>query len=267
MARKAMLIDESRCTACRGCQVACKQWNDLEGWGYSHATNSGSYENPPCLSPQTWTRIKFSEYEGGDGFRWLFLKEGCMHCGDPACVRSCPTGALKHQPDGRVTVQPDLCNGCGYCTQFCPFHVPKLEVSNLLTGRAKVSKCNFCQDRTDNNMIPACVKTCPAQALFWGDRDKMVDAGKKRVQALQANGFKNASLYGENLVGGLGRLYVLIEKPEAYGLPVNPRYPYLTTLWQDIVHPLGKVAMGGSLLTVLAAWFIIRRNIKMEEVE
>ncbi len=267
MVRKAMLIDESRCTACRGCQVACKQWNDLEGWGYSHTTNLGSYENPPQLSPQTWTRIKFNEYDGADGFRWLFLMEGCMHCGDPACVRSCPTAALKQQPDGRVTVQPDLCNGCGSCTQFCPFHMPRLEVSNLLTGRAKVSKCNFCQDRTDHRMVPACVKTCPAQALFWGDRDKMIGAGKKRVQALQAGGFKNASLYGENLVGGLGRLYVLIEKPEAYGLPVDPKYPYLATLWQDIVHPLGKVAMGGSILAVMAAWFIIRRNIKMEEVE
>ena len=190
-----------------------------------------------------------------------------MHCGDPACVRSCPTGALKQQSDGRVTVEPDLCNGCGYCTQFCPFHVPRLEVSSLLTGRAKVSKCNFCQDRTDNNMIPACVKTCPAQALFWGDRDKMIAAGKKRLEALQSRGFRNANLYGENLVGGLGRLYVLIEKPQAYGLPADPKYPFLVSLWQDIVHPLGKVAMGGSVLAVLAAWFIIRRNIKMEEVE
>jgi formate dehydrogenase iron-sulfur subunit len=159
-------------------QVACKQWNDLEGWEYSKTANRGSYENPPRLSPQTWTRIKFTEYEGTDGFRWLFLKQGCMHCGDPACVRSCPTTALKQQSDGRITVEPDLCNGCGYCTQFCPFNVPQLEVSSLLTGRAKVSKCNFCQDRTDNNQIPACVKTCPAQALSWGDRDKMIAAGK-----------------------------------------------------------------------------------------
>ncbi|MCX5909353.1 MAG: 4Fe-4S dicluster domain-containing protein [Deltaproteobacteria bacterium] len=267
MVRKAMLIDESKCTACRGCQVACKQWNDLGGWTVSKTVNRGSYENPPRLAPQTWTRIKFTEYEGQDGFRWLFLKEGCMHCGDPACVRVCPTKALKQGTHGRVTVEPDLCNGCGYCTQFCPFDIPRLEVSSLLTGRAKVFKCNFCQDRTDNGLVPSCVKTCPAQALFWGDRDGMIAAGKKRLEVLKARGFPRANLYGENLVGGLGRLYVLVESPEAYGLPADPKVSPLTTVWQDIVHPLGKIALGGTILGTLVAWFIIRRNIKMEEVE
>ena len=138
MARKAMLIDESQCTACRGCQVACKQWNDLEGWSYSKTVNHGSYENPMHLSPQTWTRIKFTEYEDADTFRWLFLKEGCMHCGDPACVAVCPTKALKQKPDGRVTLEPALCNGCGYCSQFCPFDVPQLETYGLFSGEAKV---------------------------------------------------------------------------------------------------------------------------------
>jgi formate dehydrogenase iron-sulfur subunit len=267
MARKAMLIDESKCTACRGCQVACKQWNELGGWAYSKTTNVGSYENPPRLSPQTWTRIKFGEYEGANGFRWLFLKEGCMHCGNPACVHSCPTKALKQQADGRVTVEPDLCNGCGYCSQFCPFGIPQLEVSGVFTGKAKAFKCTFCQDRTDNGLTPSCVKTCPAQALFWGNRDQMISAGKKRVEVLKTRGYPVANLYGENLVGGLGRLYVLIEKPEAYGLPADPKYPALTTVWQDIVQPLGKIALGGTVLGTLVAWLIIRRNIKMEEVE
>ena len=97
MKRKAMLIDESKCTACRGCQVACKQWNDLEGWSYSKTVNHGTYENPLSLSPQTWTRIKFTEYDDTNNFRWLFLKEGCMHCGDPACVKECASAAIVYQ--------------------------------------------------------------------------------------------------------------------------------------------------------------------------
>jgi formate dehydrogenase iron-sulfur subunit len=95
----------------------------------------------------------------------------------------------------------------------------------------------------------------------------MISAGKKRVEVLKTRGYPVANLYGENLVGGLGRLYVLIEKPEAYGLPADPKYPALTTVWQDIVQPLGKIALGGTVLGTLVAWLIIRRNIKMEEVE
>jgi len=142
-----------------------------------------------------------------------------------------------------------------------------LEVSGVFTGMAKAFKCTFCQDRTDNGLIPSCVKTCPAQALFWGDRDSLIAAGKKRVGALRARGFSAANLYGENLVGGLGRLYVLIEKAEAYGLPADPKYPALSTAWKDIVQPLGKIALGGTILGTLVAWLVIRRKIKMEEVE
>ena len=267
MARRAMLIDESKCTACRGCQVACKQWNELTGWEYSKTVNSGSYENPSALSPQTWTRIKFTELDTPQGFRWLFLKEGCLHCGSPACVDVCPTNALKRHPDGRVTLEATLCNGCGYCSQFCPFGIPKLETAGVFTGQAKAFKCTFCQDRTDNGLEPSCVKTCPAQALQWGDRDKMIAAGKKRLDALKARGFAAANLYGENAVGGLGRLYVLIERPEAYGLPADPQYPALAMMWRSVLQPLGKAAIGGTVLATFVAWLVIRRNIKMEEVE
>jgi len=266
MARLAMLIDESQCTACRGCQVACKQWNDREGWLYSRTRNHGSYENPPDLSPQTWTRIRFIEHEGPDGFLWLFLKQGCMHCGNPACVAVCPTGALKQQPNGLVTLEPELCNGCGYCTQFCPFHIPRLE-TDVITGQGKASKCTFCQDRVTNDLLPACVKTCPAKALDFGNRDEMITKGQERVAALKARGFTQANLYGVNEMGGLGRLYVLTAPPEAYGLPVNPQYPELASIWQKVLQPLGSVAFGATILGILGAFFIARRNIHMEEVK
>jgi len=86
------LIDLSRCTACRGCQVACKQWNELPA---KPTKNTGSYQNPPDLQWNTWTLIRFQEHVGQNGaLKWLFRKDGCMHCTDAGCVKVCPTGAL-----------------------------------------------------------------------------------------------------------------------------------------------------------------------------
>ncbi len=273
MAEKiAMLIDESKCTGCRGCQVACKQWNDLEGWEYSQTVNWGSYENPPRLSPQTWTRILFMEHEDGDDVKWLFFKRGCMHCTEAPCVAVCPTGALKRNEEwGITTLDRDLCNGCGYCTQFCPFHIPRLDVTDLATGEAKSYKCTFCQDRVTNGYEPACTKTCPSGALEFGPWEEMRDKGDARVAKLKEMGVADAHLYGHNILGGLGRLYVLPYKIDFYGradlLPEEPPYVNVAALWQNIVQPVAALSFVVTGLAALGAFFITRRNIKMEEVE
>ena len=264
MSRVAMLIDESICMGCRGCQIACKQWNDLPG---EETTQRGSYENPPDLSPTTWTKVKFTEIGEGDNLQWLFLTQGCFHCGNPACVEVCPTGALKQHPTlGIVTVERELCNGCGYCTQFCPFGIPRLD-GGVLSGETKAYKCDFCQDRVTDGLPPACVKTCPSGAFDFGDRDEMLTRGRARVEKLKQQSFPNANLYGEHEMGGLGRLYVLKERPSLYGLPENPQYPIIANVWQDVVQPLGTVAFGAAALGVLGFYFLARRNIRMEEVE
>jgi len=259
-----MLIDESICMACRGCQVACKQWNDLPA---EETTQRGTYENPPDRSAVTWQLVRFREHVQGDSVQWLFLTEGCFHCGNPACVEVCPTGALKQDPDlGIVTVETDLCNGCGYCTQFCPFGIPRLD-TDVLTGEGKAFKCTMCQDRVSNGLTPACVKTCPAGAMDFGDREAMLAKGHARVEELKQAGFPNANLYGEHEMGGLGRLYVLKERPSLYGLPENPQYPVMANLWQGLLQPLGALAFGAAAVGVLGFWVIARRNIPMEEVE
>ena len=268
--RYAMYIDASKCMACRGCQVACKQWNDRRGYipGERETTNVGTYENPLSLDPQTWTRIKFVEYDEGEKFQWLFLKQGCMHCGEAVCVDVCPTGALKYGPHGIITFERELCNGCGYCSQFCPFGIPQLEVTSSLSGEAKSSKCVFCQDRTVNGMKPACVKTCPAAALDWGDRDQMIAKAEARAAKLKGElGFPDANVYGKAQLGGLGRIYVLTAPPEAYGLPKDPGYPAISTLWQKILQPAGQVVFGATIVGAIAAFFVARRNVNMEEVE
>jgi formate dehydrogenase beta subunit len=263
MNKMAILYDSSKCTACRGCQVACKQWNDLAA---ETTFNAGSYENPPDLSASTWTRITFTELEKGDRVEWLFLKRGCMHCTEAACVQVCPTNALKHHSNGMVTVERDLCNGCGYCTQFCPFHIPRLDGS-LLTGAGKSYKCNMCQERTTNGDLPACVKTCPPGALSYGEREGLIAKAAARVDFLKAHGHPQANLYGANLLGGLGRMYILLEAPAAYGLPESPQSPMLAKVWQGVVQPLAIASFGASALAVMAAFFIARRNTRMEDVE
>lgn len=263
MGRVAMLCDTSRCTACRGCQVACKQWNDLPGVA---TQNHGTYENPPDLMPAAWTRVRFREVKKEGQVKWLFLSWGCLHCAEAACVKVCPTGALKHHPKGFVSFERDRCNGCGYCTQFCPFHIPRTE-TNVLTGEGKSSKCTFCQDRITNGQLPACVKTCPPKALEFGGFDDMVARGRARVEVLRARGFPHANLWGDKFLGGLGRLYVLTEAPEEYGLPARPRYPWVATVWQDWVQPLAEVSFGVGVVAATVAWLIARRNIRMEEVE
>jgi formate dehydrogenase beta subunit len=256
--------------ACRGCQVACKQWNDNRGYipGERETVNTGTYENPLSLDPQTWTRIRFVEYDDGQRFQWLFLKEGCMHCGEAVCVDVCPTGALKYGPQGIITFERELCNGCGYCGQFCPYGIPQLEVLDALSGEAKSSKCFFCQDRTTNGLKPACVKTCPAGALDWGDRNEMIAKADARVQELKSErNFPGANVYGKAQLGGLGRIYVLTAPAEAYGLAADPKYPVTSTVWQKILQPVGQIAFGATVVGALAAFLAARRNVHMEEVE
>lgn len=262
MAEKTILYDATRCTACRGCQVACKQWYDLEG---EKTSCHGGYENPPDLSSQTWVKISFQEVVRNGKVSWLFTRRACMHCTEAACVKVCPTDALSHHKLGFVAYDKDLCSGCGYCVDFCPFHVPRAERS-LVSGIARMSKCTFCTaaglDRIAAGYEPACVKTCPTDALIFGNRNDLLAEGKKRVQALRTNGCSNAYLYGEKELGGLHVMYVLDDSPEVYGLPVAPQVPAAAIAWKDVIQPLGW-ALGGLTILGLGLNYLVAREAKL----
>ena len=265
MAQLAMLVDTTLCTGCRGCQVACKQWWDLPG---EDTENLGSYENPRDLSPTTWTRVRFHEVAIGDRVQWVHTAWGCLHCAEAACVDVCPTGALRHNALGFVSLDGELCNGCGYCAIACPFDIPRLERS-VLTGRGKATKCNFCQDRVTQGLAPACVKTCPAGAIRFGDRAAMVRLGEGRVAALQARGATRAGLYGATILGGLGRMFVLAAAPAAYGLPAQPLYPASIRMWRQVVAPFGRLGVVAALIAIAANAIVgwrLRRGRKDDEV-
>jgi len=226
--RKALLVTPDRCIGCRSCQVSCKEWNGLAA---QQTQNQGSFENPADLSGSLYNRIRFVEKKGSEGLAWHFFSQRCLHCGEAACVKVCPSGALYQTSFETVAFDAHKCVGCHYCITACPFDIPRYDAIG------KISKCHLCSDRIANGLEPACSKCCPTDAIQYGDREPLlrqaVLAGKRP--------------YGADELGGLGVVYALSHPPELYGLPPKPQIPLSVTLWRDLVRPLGWVGFWGAL--------------------
>ena len=254
----AILYDASKCIGCHACEKACKACNNLPS----------EPEPPSELSAITWNLIK--KRAGVDPANWPFFNSQCMHCTDAACVMVCPTGALYKDKKGFVALDEEKCNGCGYCTQFCPYGASHLKDVNVITGEAKAGKCIFCCENQPQEGVGrvACVEACRTGALRLDWREKLVDEAKIRVAELKAEGYRRAMLYGEKEAGGLHRLSILLDEPSAYDLPVDPEVPVtLSRTRQKVVQPLGLAAFGASILGITGAFLITRRTIHMEQVE
>jgi formate dehydrogenase iron-sulfur subunit len=164
---------------------------------------------------------------------------------------------------GFTAYDESKCNGCGYCTQFCPYDVPRLKEADLW-GKGKTTKCTFCQTRVRDGLIPACAKACPTGAITFGERSQLIAEGKARVARLKDDGFADANLYGANLLGGLGMTYVLTDKPSVFELPEKPTGA-IAEVWQPWIQSLGGIAVGATALGLLINWLVARQNIKVEE--
>ena len=119
--------DTTVCIGCKACEVACKQWNQLPSDGFSFT--GMSYDNTVELGASTWRHVAFIERPAPiselatNSFSWLMLSDVCKHCHRAGCLENCPTGAIVRTEFDSVFVQPDVCNGCGYCVVGCPFGV------------------------------------------------------------------------------------------------------------------------------------------------
>lgn len=253
MAKKAKLIDVTLCSACRGCQTSCKNWNQLPA---VETEFTGSYENPPEFKPHTWTRVTFNEDSSNGKVRWLFAKKQCMHCTEAACEQICPVQAISHTPLGTVRIDYEKCIGCGACVGVCPFSVPRVD-----PAVNKSKKCTLCYERLTNNKKPACVTACPTGALNFGDRDEMIALGEQKVAALKEKGVANAQLYGVNELGGLGVIYVLADSPAAYKFPENPTISEAAFyFWKVALGPVKALATAGLAAGALSAWLQMRKE-------
>jgi formate dehydrogenase iron-sulfur subunit len=235
----AFLTDPSLCIGCKACEVACKEWNELPDDGF--IWSGQSYDNTRALGASTWRHVLFLEQKQpmgsqlastGEPFRWQFLSDVCKHCANAGCLEACPTGSIVRTEVGSVFVQPDICNGCGYCVVSCPFGVIDKRPED---GRA--FKCTFCYDRQKAGLVPACAKACPTESIQFGDLEELRQRGKKRVQDLQERGYHDARIYDpqDTSVGGLHAFFVILGEPETYNLPPAPEVPtsYLKSAWMS----------------------------------
>ena len=231
--RMGFFTDTTVCIGCKACEVACKQWNDLPADGDEFRIGA-SYDHTGSLGATTWRHVRFVEQPAdldlvgvAEGFgRWVFMSDVCKHCTHAGCLDACPTGALIRTEFETVIVQPDVCNGCGYCVPSCPFGVIDRD---RIDGRA--AKCTLCYDRLEDGLEPACAKACPTDSIQFGRYDELVETARGRVLELHDRGLESAYLYGagdeaaDELAGGLGAFFLLTEPPESYGLPARADSP------------------------------------------
>ena len=267
MADSAIYYDSSRCTNCKGCQVACKCWNNLPSPTEKNANVfTGTYQNPPDLNGDTRLVQTFAEFDAPQGalkpVQWAFSRRSCKHCTDAGCVDVCPTGALSHDEEtGFVVVQDDKCIACHYCSLACPYDVPRYYGPR----GGIINKCTGCVDRVREGLKPACVTTCQPEALDFGPRDEMLAKAQERVEELKARGFEDACVYGAEEMGGLHVISVLKYGLEKHGELSDPKLPFYATLSKYAAPVTGiaaAVVVAGLAFTYVTGLGYKRANMK-----
>lgn len=154
MSQYGFYLNASRCTGCKTCTLACKDYHDL---------------------PSTIAFRQVYEYGGGTWHQdakglwsqdcsYYYVSLACNHCAQPACMEVCPTGAMHKSERGLVCVDKKKCIGCGYCALSCPYRAPKVDRSQGFSA-----KCDGCDTRISEAKKPLCVEACPLRALDFGE--------------------------------------------------------------------------------------------------
>lgn len=234
MAKKhMMLIDARRCIDCKACMLACKTTHALphkhwRNWIHADVQHAApeSAESPYAASKPTA----------------VFQPGACLHCSQPSCVDSCPTGAtFRDLCTGEVRIDATVCIGCGACLPACPYNARQIR-----KDLGVADKCDFCADRRAQGLNPACVDTCPTGVRLFGDA---AEPGSPVAAALASGNW--VALEPPDTSTQPNLLYAESAKPDDWLRPVQETEPAaaLTTLFAPFV----RVAVGLTGVGVAAA--------------
>lgn len=209
-------FDMNACIGCHSCEVACAEQNGLP-------------------AGTTWRRV--GEIEGGahPQTRRFNLSMSCNHCLEPACLEGCPTNAYEKLDNGVVAHHADDCIGCQYCTWNCPYSVPAFQ-----PDRRIVTKCDMCQPRLESGLAPACVASCPTNAITI----EKVDVAAWRADHSAADA---PQLPSSDITLSTTRIDLPRDMPEvtvaASDWNVRPEHPHWPLVWLTL---LTQLAFGAS---------------------
>ena len=169
MTQMSFYFDQTRCTGCYTCAVACKDWYDIDA------------------GPINWMRVHTIENGRFPHLFVAYLCSPCYHCANAPCALACPVDAItKREDDGIVVVDREKCLGNGECRTLClnacPWDAPQFGPEE----NAKMQKCDFCLERLEAGQQPICVEACPMYALDVSPLDKLK---AKYGDAVEAEGF------------------------------------------------------------------------------
>ncbi len=210
---KAFFIDTTRCTACRGCQIACKEWHELQA---NKTLQQGTHQNPPDLNPYNFKLVRFSEFKDNEGVvRWNFFPDQCRHCVNPPCMMAADSyveGAVIQDEKTGAVVYTEKTKELSkeafeQMLSDCPYNIPRRDASSGL-----VVKCDMCIDRVQNDLVPMCVKTCCTGTMNFGEREDMIKLAKERLEHVKKE-FAEANL-GDLEFDSV--IYLLAFPPEKY---------------------------------------------------
>lgn len=216
-------VDLDRCSGCKACVAACHSLNGLdeqETWRDVGLLTGGTSQLPVVQHVTT----------------------ACHHCLEPACMNGCPVNAYEKDPvTGIVKHLDDQCFGCQYCTLACPYDVPKYHASKGI-----VRKCDMCSDRLAVGEAPACVQSCPHEAISIrivnkkqviedAEADPFLPAAPDPQITLPTTRYKTSRVFPRNLL------------PADY-YSINPQHPHWPLI---IMLVLTQLSVGAFIVSLI----------------